>query len=302
MKRDLYTDVSARILAELETGTVPWVKPWRATPGLNQAHNAITSRPYSGVNIVLLWMAMQRNPNWTVPRFLTFKQALALGGNVRKGEHGTKVYFVKRLIVRDKSEPSNSDDARRTFSMLREYTVFNIAQCEKLPDRVVTPKPIKPRNNDARNEDIDAFLKATGADIRDNGDVAAFYPSRDFIGMPTFASFNSGDAYYGVTFHELGHWTGHKTRIDRDLSGRFGDRKYAAEELIAELCSAFLCAEFSIDGALRHADYIKSWIELLKHDNRAFFTAASKAQQAADYLRNKMLADNDAGGDEAIAA
>lgn len=290
MKRDLYSEVSARILAELEKGAAPWVKRWAATPGRNHPHNAATKRPYSGVNIVLLWMAMNAH-DWKAPRFLTFKQALDLGGNVRKGEHGTKVYFVKQLRVRDTTEPSDSEESARVFSMMREYTVFNVDQCDGLPANIVTPLPIPSRNKDQRDPVAEGFLNTTGAEFRENGDRAAYYPGPDFIGMPTFESFKGADHYYATTFHELGHWTGHKSRLDRDLSGRFGQRQYAAEELVAELCAAFLCAEFSIDGDLRHAGYIASWIELLKHDSRAFFTAASKAQAAADFLRGLALTD-----------
>jgi len=289
MKRDLYEGVTARILAELEAGAAPWVKPWSATPGANHPHNAATGRPYSGANVVLLWMATSSS-GWKTPRFLTFKQALDLGGNVRKGEHGTKVYFVKQLTVRDTSKPAGDDEAVRRFGMLREYTVFNVDQCEKLPAKITHPEAKAPRNQDQRHQDGDEFLKATGADMREGHGQACYYPGADYIGMPAFASFKGADHFYNTAFHELGHWTGHKSRLDRDMRGRFGDRHYAAEELVAELTAAFLCAEFSFDGELRHAGYIGNWIELLKSDARAFFTAASKAQAAADYVRGLALA------------
>jgi hypothetical protein len=141
MKRDLYAEVSARIIAELEAGAAPWVKPWSATPGANTPCNAATNRPYSGCNVVLLWMAQQAG--YCTPRYLTFKQALEVGGNVRKGEHGTKVYFVKQLQVRD--ERTEEQEATRIVPMMREYTVFNVDQCEGLPDRVLTLGAIKRR-------------------------------------------------------------------------------------------------------------------------------------------------------------
>src|SRR3954466_15000753 len=130
MKRDLYAEVSTRIVAELEAGAAPWVKPWSATPGANTPCNAVSNRPYSGCNVVLLWMA--QTAGYRSPRFLTFKQALELGGNVRRGEHGTKVYFVKQLQTHDKSSDDNS--AASLVSMMREYTVFNVGQCEGLPE------------------------------------------------------------------------------------------------------------------------------------------------------------------------
>jgi antirestriction protein ArdC len=291
MKRDLYGEVTARILADLEQGAAPWIKPWSATPGMNHPHNAATSRPYSGSNVVLLWMATQRH-GWTVPRFLTFKQALDLGGNVRKGEHGTKVYFVKQLEVRDR-KAAEGDGATRTIPMMREYTVFNVAQCEKLPERVTNPAAKAPRNKDGRDALADDFFVITHADIREGNGEAYYVPSKDFISLPAFASFKSADTFYGTAFHELGHWTGHKSRLDRSevMQSRFGNRAYAAEELVAELTAAFLCAEFDMDGELRHAGYIATWIGLLKSDSRAFFTACSKAQAAADHLRGLALAE-----------
>jgi antirestriction protein ArdC len=160
-----------------------------------------------------------------------------------------------------------------------------------LPDRVLTLGEIKPRNRDERDATIDEFLAASGAEIREGEGEAFYRPGADFISLPRFEAFKSAAHFYGVAFHELGHWTGHKSRLVRDLRNRFGERAYAAEELVAELCAAFLCAEFSIDGDLRHAGYVQSWIGLLKADSRAFFTACSKAQCAADYLRGLALRD-----------
>src|SRR2546429_4109028 len=155
MKNDLYAEVSARIVAELEAGAAPWVKPWSATPGANTPCNAVSNRPYSGCNVILLWMAQAAG--YRTPRFLTFKQALQQGGNVRKGEHGTKVYFVKQLQVRDQGAEDNS---MRLIPMMREYTVFNVEQCENLPDSIIAGKPMRVRNPDARDEIADAFLNS----------------------------------------------------------------------------------------------------------------------------------------------
>jgi antirestriction protein ArdC len=171
-KRDLYTEVTSRILTELETGAAPWIKPWSATPGLNHPHNAISHRPYSGCNVVLLWMKQ-----FAVPRYLTFNQAQELGGSVRKGEHGTKVYFVKQLQVADKDREGET----RTIPMLKEYTVFNVSQCEGLPDRVLDPGTKAPRNKDAREPIADEFLATTKADIREGNGEAYYVPSKDFI-------------------------------------------------------------------------------------------------------------------------
>jgi antirestriction protein ArdC len=285
MKRDLYAEVSARIVAELEAGAAPWIKPWSATPGANTPCNAVSNRPYSGCNVVLLWMA--QGAGYRTPRYLTFKQALELGGHVRKGERGTKVYFVKQLQIQEDADNSST----RLVPMMREYTVFNVDQCDNLADSVTTGRPTRVRNPDARDELADEFLGSTGADIREGHGEACYVPSRDFISMPAFAAFKGADHFYNVAFHELTHWTAHKSRLDRDLKNRFGSRNYAAEELIAELGAAFLCAEFGFDGDLRHAGYIATWIELLKADKRAFFTACSQASKAADYLRGMALAE-----------
>jgi antirestriction protein ArdC len=266
------------------------VKSWSATAGMNTPCNAVTNRPYSGCNVVLLWMA--RAAGYRAPRFLTYKQALELGGHVRKGERGTKVYFVKQLQVRDKA--SEDESATRVVPMLREYTVFNVDQCENLPPRVIRLANTQPRNRDERDPTVDEFLACSGANIREGSGEAYYRPSDDLISLPGFAAFKSAAHFYGTAFHELGHWTGHESRLNRDLRLRFGDRSYAAEELVAELCAAFLCAEFSLDGNIRHAGYIQSWIGLLKHDCRAFFTACSKAQAAADYLRGLALRDHPA--------
>lgn len=286
MKRDLYTEVSARIVAELERGAAPWIKPWSATAGQNVPQNAVTNRPYSGCNVILLWLA--RNRGWPTPRFLTFKQAIEAGGNVRKGEHGTKVYFVKQLQIKD---DEGDEPDTRLVPMMREYTVFNVDQCENLPDSVKVGKPMRVRNPDTRDELADQFLHSTGADIREGHGEAFYVPSHDFISMPAFEAFKGADHFYNVAFHELTHWTGHKARLDRDLKHRFGERAYAAEELIAELGAAFLAAEFSFDGDVRNAGYIATWIEFLRADKRAFFTACNRASKAAEYLRSLALAE-----------
>lgn len=286
MKRDLYAEVTGRIVAELERGAAPWIKPWSATAGQNVPQNAVTNRPYSGCNVILLWLA--RGRGWATPRFLTYKQAIEAGGNVRKGERGTKVYFVKQLQIKD--DDGDETDGR-LVPLMREYTVFNVAQCENMPDSIKAGKPMRVRNPDTRDALADEFLRSTGADVREGHGEAYYVPSQDFISIPAFEAFKGADHFYNVTFHELTHWTGHKSRLDRDLKHRFGERAYAAEELVAELGAAFLSAEFGFDSDVRNAGYIANWIELLKADKRAFFTACSKASKAADYLRSLALAE-----------
>jgi antirestriction protein ArdC len=283
--RNLRHEVTLRILTELQAGTLPWRKPWSATPGPNTPRNAITDREYNGVNRALLLM---RAKTWPTPRFLTFKQALELGGHVRKGEHGTKIYFVKDLKFANEVEGQDEPDLRAVH-MLREYTVFNVSQCDGLPAKIIKPSAPKPRHGDARTPEIEEFLTATGAKIREEGNRAVSISSLDVIVVPPFTAFDSASAYYGTLFHELAHWTGHKSRLDRNLEQRFESAAHVAEELIAELTAAFLCAEFSIDGDPGMSAYIGGYIELLQGDDRAFFTCCSKAQAALYFLRDLAL-------------
>jgi antirestriction protein ArdC len=201
-KRNLYAEVSARIVAELEAGAAPWIKPWSATPGANTPCNAVTNRPYSGCNVVLLWMA--QTAGYRTPRYLTFKQALELGGHVRKGERGTKVYFVKQLQVRDKG--ADDETVTPVIPMLREYTVFNLDQCENLPEGSMAPGAVRPRNSDEHSATIDEFLACTGANIKEGFGEAYYLPGADFISLPRFEAFESAAHFYSTAFHELGHY------------------------------------------------------------------------------------------------
>lgn len=207
---------------------------------------------------------------------------------MRKGEHGTKVYFVKQLQIKD-GDGEEADT--RLVPMLREHTVFNVSQCDNLPDSIMVGRPMRVRNPDARDALVDQFLHSTGADIQEGHGEAVYVSSYDFMSMPAFEAFKGADHFYCTAFHELTHWTGHKSRLDRHLKNRFGSREYAAEELIAELGAAFLCAEFGFDGDVRHAGYVASWIELLKVDKRAFFTACNRASGAAEYPRGMALTE-----------
>ena len=223
--RNLHQEVTDRIVAELEAGAPPWVQPWSQTPGLNRPCNAVTGRPYSGVNVLLLWLA--RSNGWPTPRFLTFNQACDAGGHVRKGEHGMPVYFVGDTRLK-KPEASDEDDERRV-RFLKRYTVFNIAQCEELPDRIT--RPPQPQHHDLRDLTVDEFITTLGADICEADGIPAYIPAGDYIRMPPFAAFKSAVCYYETLFHETIHWTGHRSRLDRDLAKRFDrpHQRYAAE-------------------------------------------------------------------------
>jgi antirestriction protein ArdC len=289
----IHAEITATIVAELEQGTAPWVKPWKnGLSGACMPLNAATSRPYRGVNVLSLWAATARG-GYPLPRWLTFRQALALGGHVRKGEKGTPIVLVKQMRAsEDRNDHSDDDDqgaVRRHGTFLRYFWVFNVAQVEGLPPDLHALPPAEPEGK--RQARAEAFLTAIGADVRHGGDRACYMPSLDCILLPPFAAFEGPGHYYATRLHETGHWSGHPSRLGRDLSGRFGSRAYAAEELVAELTAAFLCAELGIEGRLRHAEYIGNWLELLRADSRAVFAAASKASEAADFLRSLLTSE-----------
>lgn len=272
----LYESVTRSIIDDLEKGVPVWVQPWRTNRrtalGLLPA-NLATGRIYSGINIPILWHTA-REAGYPDHAWMTFRQALALNANVRKGEKGTHIVFTRKLTVKE-------EDDERQVSMLRSYAVFNVAQIDGLPASVAAPEDTSPPLDD----DAKRFIDATGADIRHGGSRACFIPSVDIIQLPPRSAFVNTESYFATALHELGHWSGHETRLNRGLKNRFGSRAYAAEELIAELTSAFLCAHLGVNGELRHAAYVDTWIALLKDDNRAIFTAASKASQSANFLR-----------------
>lgn len=277
VQKDVYQEVTNTIIAELEKGTAPWVRPWNS--GNAYPHNAATGRAYNGINVLLLWIATTNN-SYSSHGWVTFKQAKDLGGHVRKGEHGERIVFWKFLEKKEKDSVTGKE-TKKTIPMAKLYTVFNVEQCEglKLPKRETVEL-----NDHERHEAAEALIAASNAVVKHGGDKACYIPAKDEINMPELGLFKNAESYYATHLHELTHWTGHKTRCDRDLKGRFGTESYAAEELVAELGAAFLCSELGIQGELRHASYIKSWLRVLKQDKRAIFTASSLATKAAEFL------------------
>jgi antirestriction protein ArdC len=283
--RNLHKEITDRILAQLAQGVAPWRKPWSGqATGSAMPRNAVTGRAYSGVNVILLWSEAQAKA-YADPRWLTFKQAKEAGGSVRKGEHGQSVIYVN-AVEREK----DGETVRIPF--LKAYTVFNVAQCDGLSEKLTGALAPKFRNLDERDAFIDEFVASTKAQISHGQARAYFHPVLDLINMPAFATFVSADAYYSTLFHEIGHWTGAKSRLNRDLKGRFGDRAYAAEELIAELTAAFVCAEFGIDMGEAPAAYIATWISLMGEQEKALISAAAAASKAVAYLAGLALEDD----------
>lgn len=286
-RADTYARITDRIVAELEKGVRPWMQPWRSGNGSGSVtrplrHNGL---PYSGMNVLLLWSEAAAR-GFSSPVWMTFKQALELGGAVRKGETGSMVVFASRF---KKTETDAAGDlVDREIPFLKSYTVFNAEQIDGLPanDRNHSELACDPIE---RTDHADRFFAQTGAVIRHGGDCAYYSPATDHIQMPPFATFRDEGSYVATLSHEATHWTAAPHRANRDLTRYSKDRsERAREELIAELGSCFLCADLGIVPELEprpdHASYLASWLEVLSSDKRFIFAAAAHAQRAVAYL------------------
>jgi antirestriction protein ArdC len=285
---DIHAKITDRIVADLEKGVRPWMQPWRANNAIGRVtrplrHNGL---PYSGMNVLLLWSeAIARG--YDAPIWMTFKQALELGGAVRKGETGSLVVFGTRFTKTETDAAGEEFD--REIPFLKGYTVFNVAQIDGLPDHYYGRAPEPVRDPIERIDHADRFFANTGAVIRHGGNQAFYSPSTDHIQMPHFETFRDAAAYVATLSHEATHWTAASHRVNRDLSRYSKDRsERAREELIAELGSCFLCADLGIAPELEprpdHASYLSSWLKVLADDKRAIFSAAAHAQRAVAFL------------------
>jgi antirestriction protein ArdC len=281
----LYDEITNRIIGELEAGRLPWVQPWGSSgvsAPLAMPKNAATERGYSGINVLILWGAVVQH-GFPSQCWLTFRQALGLGGNVRRGERGTTVVYADRFIPDgERRRARETGDEAVAIPFLKRFTVFNVAQCEGLPDDLIVVQPPVPEG--LIIPDVEALIRASGVDLRLGGDKAFYAPALDYIQTPRPESYFEPINWHRTALHELGHWSGHPSRLARDLTGGFGSKCYAREELCAEMTSAFCCATLGIVPTVRHADYIGTWLEVLREDNRAVIRAASAASKAADYL------------------
>jgi len=282
---DLYSRVTNAIIADLENGVRPWTKPWSAEHLAGRISRPLrsTGEPYSGINVLLLW-AESVAQGYAAPIWITFRQALALGGHVRKGEHGSTVVYANRISRTETGD--DGQDVERQIPFLKAYTVFNVEQVEGLPTHFhAVPEPTLDAVQ--RIDHAEAFFAGIGADIRHGGDQAYYAVHPDHVQMPPFETFIDPESYYATLAHECTHWTRHPTRLDRDFGRkRWGDAGYAQEELVAELGAAFLCADLGLELTPRedHAAYVENWLQVLQADKRLIFTAAAHAQRAADFL------------------
>jgi antirestriction protein ArdC len=282
---DIYTRVTNRIVEQLEQGIRPWLQPWNAEHAAGRICRPLrsTGEPYKGINILQLW-ASAEIAGYACPIWLTFQQAKEFGGFVRKGEHGSPVVYASTFKKRDQAE--DGQEIEEEIPFLKEYTVFNAEQIEGLPERFYAlAEP--PKEKIERIKQAERFFAGTGAKIEYGGNRACYLIEADYVRMPPFETFRDSESHAATVAHELTHWTRHPSRLARDLGRkRFGDEGYAMEELVAELGSAFLCADLQITPEIRedHAGYIHEWLKVLKDDKRAVFTAASHASKAVDFL------------------
>jgi antirestriction protein ArdC len=286
---DIHQHITQSIISAIEAGPGEFRLPWHRSRGnVMRPVNALTKNAYQGVNIVALW-AQAELAGYTSGQWGTFKQWQDLGASVRKGSKAAYVVFYKEFEIASADASADAEPETRLFA--KATPVFAAEQV----DGFDIPSPPLPAQIDpvARLEPVEAFVAASGAVIAQGGSRAFYSPSQDTIQMPLREAFQGSptstatEAYYSTLLHELTHWTAPKARCDRELGKRFGDRAYAAEELVAELGAAFLCAELGVTNEPRtdHAQYLASWLDLMKADTRAIFTAASKASQAVAYLR-----------------
>ncbi|PVZ80634.1 DNA primase [Serratia sp. S1B] len=304
-KVDLFQVVTNKIIAALEKGTSPWRKPWKTVAGGHASSmsglpaNALTGRVYSGINVLLLWIDAAEK-GFTSHRWLTFKQAQDAGGNVRKGEKSTLVTLFKPFERKETDEQGkpmfdeqgNAVVSQRNF--MTSFHLFNVEQCENLPEKLLVPfkgeAAERPESEEfERLQRAEQVIACSGVPVMHQYQDQAFYSSGiDRITMPEAHLFNRPADYYSTLLHELVHSTGHVSRLAREgitsSARRFGDPVYAFEELVAEIGSAFLCAELGIQGDVQHESYIASWLKALKEDKRAIFQASRFAREAFEYL------------------
>jgi antirestriction protein ArdC len=285
-RQDVYSRITSQIVASLEQGVRPWVKPWNAEHAAGRVTQPLrfNGQPYSGINILSLWMSATAQ-GFVAPIWMTFRQASDLNAHVRKGEKGSLVVYAN-AITHIEHDENTGEDIEREIPYLKGYTVFNVEQIDGLPHHYYA-KAAPQLDPVARIDRAENFFAASKATVRHGGNRAYYAQEVDYVQMPPFESFRDAESYYSTLAHEMTHWTKHPTRLDRDFGRKqLGDERYAQEELVAELGAAFLCADLDLATESReeNASYIANWLEVLKNDTRFIFKAAADAQRAADYL------------------
>jgi len=276
---DIAQLITDRMIAELEKGAAPWVKPWRTikqAPGAGMPYNPASGTLYRGINHI--WLGMQP---YALPLYVTFKQAQALGGSVKAGEKGTPVVYWN--VHKKETTGDNGETVTSAYAFIKHYYVFNVEQCEDLTIPALPETPAPEFDQSPAVMALVDRLSLSGG-LTHAGDRAYYRPSTDAIVMPPMAAFNGAAQYHATLLHESVHATGHKSRLDRITPAKFGSADYAYEELVAELGAAMLCCKLGIDGDLRHAGYLESWLKALRNDKKFILSASAKAQAAMDWL------------------
>ncbi len=287
IQKDIYARVTDKILSDLEQGNLTWRKPWNSDHFAGQVMRPLrwNDIPYTGINTLMLW-GTAAEQGYSSPYWMTFKQAIELKANVRKGEKGTQIVYADKMIREEEND--SGEMQTRQIPFLKPYTVFNANQIEGLSEAFYT-KPEPPTvTNLTRNQELENFFAQTKADIY-TGTQATYSITTDRVQMPPFEAFGRAEDYYAILAHEITHWTRHPTRLDRDLGRKtYGDAGYAREELVAELGACFLAADLGFEPMpeVKHAAYIQSWLQALQDDKRLIFTAASHAQKAVEYIHS----------------
>lgn len=290
----LFHRITNQFIDALKKGAPPWTKPWSdANQYSDRPVNAITERKYTGVNVTILWSSAVCH-GFICDRWLTFNQVNAAGGRVKRGQKGTVAVLYRDIEVpRKDSEGAtltdeNGQHQTDTIKLIRGFTLFNVEQCVGLPSIVTQGPPISDRKPAWKiHEEAEKLLTSNNVDIRYDNDAALYLPKEDCIQMPPKCVFSNEADYYSTLMHELTHWTGHSSRLNRPgittLSG-IDSTEYAFEEMVAEIGSAFLCAEFRIVGDMNHDSYILSWVEVLENDPKAIFNSSAQAWKARNFL------------------
>jgi antirestriction protein ArdC len=284
-RKDLYSEITNQIIADLEKGIRPWMRPWDdgGGPGLPLRSNG---EAYRGINVLLLWSACNRR-GYSNPTWLTYRQAQELKGSVRKGEKSTSIVYSGTVSRLERTEQGEEKETEVPF--LKAYSVFNVEQTDGLPEEYYAANETGALPAKDRDERVERFFAKTGAIIQHGGRRAFYDPHSDQIQMPSIELFREPVGYYSTLAHELTHWTDHPDRSLRKKRRRpYASPSYAREELVAELGAAFLCADLQLSLQPRkdHADYIGGWLEFLRNDKRAIFQAAANAQRAVDFLHS----------------
>lgn len=290
----IYDTITTSIVTAIERGAGKWIMPWHGRgAGAGMPVNAATGRGYQGANVVALWCQAQAK-GYASPVWATYRQWQELGAQVRKGERATA--GIKWKEIEDKRRPADDTEGAPRCLIGLGFSLFNAAQVDGYNAAPIAGEDTTEKFG--RIERAELIARATGASITHDGSRAFYRPSTDQVVMPDrfrftgTATSSAQECYYSTLFHELSHWTGLESRCNRNLRGRFGDEAYAAEELVAELSAAFICVRLTITNEPRpdHAQYLASWLKVLKNDNRAIFTAASQAQKACDFIVNRLPA------------